>query len=68
MSGEKERGKKIPSGTVGSNQISQQQQQGPSWQCRNLAKSWNDESNDEEDDGTACKTCKITWIELTEKC
>ena len=26
---------------------------------------WN---SDEDDDGTACKTCKIPWIELTEKC
>ena len=34
-----------------------------------MAESPNDESSDkEEDDGTTCKTCKIPWIEQTEKC
>ena len=34
-----------------------------------MAESSNDESSDEEeDDGTNCKICKIPWIELTEKC
>ena len=39
-------------------------------QCNNLAESSNNESCDEEeDDGTTtCKTYKIPWIELTEKC
>ena len=41
----------------------------PSWQCKNLVESSNDESSvDEEDNGTTCKICKILWIELTKKC
>ena len=32
-----------------------------------MAESSNDESSDEEDDGTTCKICEIPWIELTEK-
>ena len=47
----------------------EQQQQGSSRQCNNLAASSNDESNGEgEDDGTTCKICKIPWKELMEKC
>ena len=66
----RERGKKIPSGTVVIEEIPHvKQQPGLSWQCNNLAESSNDESSDEEgDDGTACKICKIPWIELREKC
>ena len=34
-----------------------------------MAELSNNESSDEEDDdGTTCKICKIPWIELTEKC
>ena len=25
-------------------------------------------SDEEEDDGTTCKSCKIPWLELTERC
>ena len=36
---------------------------------KGMAESLNDESNDEEeDDCTICKICKIPWIEVTEKC
>ena len=38
-------------------------------QYSNSSESSNDESCDEEeDDGTTCKICKIHWIELTERC
>ena len=39
-------------------------------QCNNLVESSNNESCDEEEDNgtTICKTYKISWIELTEKC
>ena len=47
----------------------EEQQPCPLQQCNNLAESTNDGSSDEEgDDGTICKICKIPWIELTEKC
>ena len=47
----------------------EEQQTGPSRQCDNLTESSNDESSDEkENDVTICKTCKIPWIELKEKC
>ena len=45
------------------------QQSGLSRQCNNLVKSSNIKSSDEEeDDGTTCKICKVSWVELTEKC
>ena len=64
------RGKKIQSGTVFNEEIPKEEQQpGPSRQWNNLGESCNDESsNEKEDGGTACKICKIPWIELTEKC
>ena len=56
------------SGTAVSEKIPQQEQQpGPS-QSNDLAGSSIDESSDEEEDGTTCKICKISWIELAEKC
>ena len=55
------------SGTAVNEKIPQQEQQpGPS-QSNDLAGSSIDESSDEED-GTTCKICKISWIELAEKC
>ena len=67
---ERERGKKILSGTVLNEEIPQEEQHpGPSKQHNNMAESSNDESSDkEEDDGTTCKIYKIPWIELMEKC
>ena len=64
--GRRGREKKIPSGTAVSEEIPQEEQQpGTLRQCNSLAKSLNDESSDEdEDDGTACKICKIPWIKL----
>ena len=48
-------GKTIPSGTVVNEETPQEEQQPDlSRQCNNLAES----SNEEEDDGTYCKTCK----------
>ena len=64
------RGKKIPSSTVVNEEIHQEEQQpGPSQECKNLAESWNDGCNVEEEDGrSTCKNCKLPWIELMEKC
>ena len=63
------RRKKIPSGTDVNEEIPpKKQERGPSPQCNNFAESSNDDSsNKEEDEGTACKICKIPWIALREK-
>ena len=70
VGGGRGRGKKLPSGTVAHEEIAQEQQQpGPRRKCNSLTESLNDENSDEKEyDGTTCKICKITWIELTEKC
>ena len=73
VGGERGRGKKIPSGIVVNEEISQKEQQpDPLRQCNYLAESsklFHDESSDEEeDDGTTCNICKIPWIEMIEKC
>ena len=39
--------------------LQEEKQPGPSRQCKKLAQSSNDESSDEEDDGTTCKVCQI---------
>ena len=46
----------------------EEQQPGPLRQHNNLAESSNDESGNEEDDNTTCKTSKSPWLELTKKC
>ena len=62
--------KEDPSCMVVNEEIPQEEQQpGPSWQCKNLAELSNDESSvEEEGDGTTCSICKILWVELMEKC
>ena len=46
----------------------EKQQPGLLRQCNYLAESSNCESsNEEEDDSTTCKICKIPWIELTQR-
>ena len=49
-------------------EIPQDEQQGRSQQCNNLAESLNDESRDQENCETTCKICKTPWIELIKKC
>ena len=61
------RGKKIPSGTVVTKEIPQEEQLPCTLQeCNNMAESSKDESNEEGDDGTTCKTCEIPKRELTD--
>ena len=65
----REREKTIPSVSVFTKKIPQEKQQlGLSGQCDNLALSSNNESSDEEEDnGTTWKICKIPWIELAQQ-
>ena len=58
------------SGAVFSEGTPQEEHQpGPSRQSNNLVEPSNDESSDEEEhDGTTCKFCEFSWIELMKKC
>ena len=59
--GERKRKDDISSGRYVNEVIIQKEQQpGLSGKFNNLAKSSNDESRDEEDDGTTCEFCEIS--------
>ena len=64
IGGRRGREKKIPAAMVANEKIAQEEQQpGLSRRCSNLADSLNDERrNEEEDEATTYKICKILWI------
>ena len=69
MGGKRKRKEEIPPGTVVNEEIPQEKYYpGPLRPCNNTAEPSNDKgTNEEQDDGTTNKICKIPWKELTEK-